>query len=221
LVDVSGVSREIYSVAFDKVTGRPLGELAEMAGRTERAILVETLALNGLEATTTFDAFYEALGAAARDLRGRMREIGRALPGAREAIDALHREEVVQSVATGNLRSIAVTKLEAFGLAGGLDLDVGGYGSDDGLRAELVRLARVRTCEKYGVELAADRVVVIGDTPHDVDGAHGAGAWAVGVATGGTTVDQLVAAGADMVVPDLTSPDALADGIYGRLLGLG
>ncbi|MGH9212465.1 MAG: HAD family hydrolase, partial [Acidimicrobiales bacterium] len=209
LVDVSGVSRDIYAVAFEKVTGRPLDKLAEMTGRTEHAILVDTLTLNGV-AETKFDAFYDALGLAAHDLQDRMRQVGRALPGAHDAITALRREGVVQSVATGNIRSIAETKLQAFGLTANLDFDVGGYGSDDGVRAELVRLARVRTCDKYGVDLVADRVVVIGDTPFDIEGAHGAGAWAVGVATGASTVNDLAAAGADEVFKDLTSPEALA-----------
>jgi phosphoglycolate phosphatase len=219
LVDVSGVSRDIYAVAFEKVTGRPLGKLAEMTGRTEHAILVDTLALNGVS-ETTFDAFYEALGAAAYDLRDKMRQVGRALPGAGEAVTALRRDGVVQSVATGNLRAIAETKLHAFDLAAWLDLDVGGYGDDHGSRAELVRLARERTRDKYGVDLARDRVVVIGDTPLDVEGARGAGAWAVGVATGVSSVDDLAAAGADQVLVDLTSPEALVTAVYGRLLGL-
>jgi len=142
LVDVSGVSRDIYAVTFEKVTGRPLDKLAEMTGRTEHAILVDILTLNGVS-ETRFDAFYDALGLAAHDLRDRMREVGRALSGAGDAIRALQREGVVQSVATGNLRSIAETKLEAFDLTAGLDFDVGGYGDDDGVRAELVRLVRV------------------------------------------------------------------------------
>ena len=220
LVDVSGVSRDIYAVAFEKVTGRPLDELADMAGRTEHAILVDTLRLNGVS-ETKFDPFYDALGLAAQSLQGKMREVGRALPGAHRAIAALRREGVVQSLATGNLRSIAETKLKAFDLAAELDFDVGGYGSDDGVRAELVRVARARTCEKYRVDLAADRVVVIGDTPLDIEAARGAGAWAVGVATGASTVGALTAAGADEVFEDLTSPDLLVLTVYDRLLGLG
>jgi phosphoglycolate phosphatase-like HAD superfamily hydrolase len=219
LVDVAGVSRDIYAVAFEKVTGRPLERLADMTGRTEHAILVDTLTLNGVS-DTRFDAFYDALGWAAHDLRDKMREVGRALPGARDAIAALRREGVVQSLATGNIRSIAETKLQAFDLTGDIDFDVGGYGSDDGMRAELVRLARERTRDKYGGDLSADRVVVIGDTPLDIDGAHGAGAWAVGVATGASTASDLAAAGADEVFTDLTSADVLAVAVYERLLEL-
>jgi phosphoglycolate phosphatase len=220
LVDVSGVSREIYELAFEKVTGRQLSRLADMTGRTERAILIDTLALNEVPARE-FDAFYEALAVAAHDLQEKMRQVGRALPGAREVIAALRRDGVVQSVATGNLRPIAETKLEAFDLANGLDLDVGGYGSDDGVRAELVRLARARTQGKYAADVSADKVVVIGDTPLDIEGAHGAGAWAIGVATGASTVQDLVAAQADVVFADLTSPDALAASVSGRLLESG
>jgi phosphoglycolate phosphatase len=47
LVDIGSVSREIYARAFAWVTGQPLRELAEMAGRTDRAIIIDTLALHG------------------------------------------------------------------------------------------------------------------------------------------------------------------------------
>jgi phosphoglycolate phosphatase len=179
LVDVSGLSREIYAKAFEKVTGRPLDKLAEMTGRTERAILVDTLTMNGVS-ETELDGFYEALGAAAHELREKMRQVGQALPGGGEAIVALRRDDVVQSVATGNIRSIAETKLEAFGLAEALDLDVGGYGADDGVRAELVRLARARTSRKYDADLPPEHVVVIGDTPLDVEGPLPASTSAIG-----------------------------------------
>lgn len=218
LVDVSGVSREIYAVAFERVVGRPLGELANMTGRTEHAILVDTLALNGVS-ETKFDAFYEALGWAAHDLQGRMREVGRALPGARSAIAAVRRQGVVQAVSTGNLRSIAETKLHAFHLAGEVDLDVGGYGSDGGDRSELVRLARQRTNAKYGAALSPGRVVVIGDTTLDIEAARTAGARAVGVATGSTTAGELAAAGADAVLGDLTSTEDVVLAVYGNPAG--
>jgi phosphoglycolate phosphatase-like HAD superfamily hydrolase len=105
LVDVSGVSRDIYAVAFEKVTVRPLLHLADMHRPDGAGHPRETLGLNGVD-DAEFGRFYEALILAAHELRERMREIGRALPGAHTAI--------VQSVATGNIRPIAETKLEAF-----------------------------------------------------------------------------------------------------------
>ncbi len=215
LVTIGPVSREIYAVAFELVTGRPLGELADMTGRTERAILLDTLRLNGVpDDESTFNAFYDALGDAARQLEGRMREAGLRLPGARGAIAGLAAEGTVQSVVTGNIRSIAATKLHAFGLAGHLDLEAGGYGDDDGDRAVLVRLAIKRAEARYGVAFAPGRVMVIGDTPHDVKGARDAGAWAVGVATGASSAEELAAAGADAVLPDLTDVVALRAAVF-------
>ncbi|WP_347402968.1 hypothetical protein [Protofrankia symbiont of Coriaria ruscifolia] len=77
LVNIGPVSREIYAVAFQIVTGKPLGELADMTGRTERAILLDTLRLNGIsDDEPMFNAFYEALSDAARQPEGRMREAG-------------------------------------------------------------------------------------------------------------------------------------------------
>ena len=64
---------------------------------------------------------------------------GRALPGAVEAIAALAAQPgVVQSVLTGNIRSLGVVKLDAVGLLDPLDLAVAAFGDDHIARADLV-----------------------------------------------------------------------------------
>lgn len=203
LVSIRGVSRDIYAEAFEQVIGRPMEHLADMTGRTEEAIIRETLELNGVDPGTSFDAFYAALGEAARSLEPAMREHGAALPGAAEAIAGFADEGYVQSVVTGNIRSIALTKLEAFGLHQHIDFAVGGYGDDGSDRAELVRLAVERTEANYHRGFKTEHAVVIGDTPHDVRGALDNGTLAVGVATGSSSVAELAAAGANVVLPSL------------------
>lgn len=122
---IGEISREIYELAFKEVVGRPLRELAGMTGRTERAILAETLTLHGVSnLESKFDDFYAALARAADKLRERMRTTGSRLPGAVEAIAALAKYNAVQSVATGNIEPIAIMKLEMFDLAGHLDFRV-------------------------------------------------------------------------------------------------
>lgn len=216
LVNIGGgVSRAIYARAFEKVTERPLGELADMFGRTEQAIMVETLRLNGVEQPEAlFGDFYAALAEAAQELAHRMREVGEDLPGAREAIAAFAKRNVVQSAVTGNIRPIAETKLAALDLAGDLDFAVGGYGDDGSDRADLVRQARARVTAKYGHPFPDARVIVIGDTPHDIRGAHDADAVAVGVTTGRNSAEELREAGADIVLRSLTDYAAIE-----RLLG--
>lgn len=43
LVTIKGVSRDIYALALEQVVGRPMEHLADMTGRTEKAIIRETL----------------------------------------------------------------------------------------------------------------------------------------------------------------------------------
>jgi hypothetical protein len=59
-VSVRGVSRQLYALAFEAVVGRPMVQLADMAGRTEQAIITETLALNDVDPATSLDDFYVA-----------------------------------------------------------------------------------------------------------------------------------------------------------------
>ncbi len=218
LVTIGGVSREIYEIAFEEVVGQPLRELANMTGRTERAILAETLALHGVSnPESKFDDFYAALAGAADKLRERMRTAGRRLPGTVEAIAALAKHNVVQSVVTGNLEPIAVTKLQVFELAERLDFEVGGYGSDGDTRPPLIHRAWRRARDKYGQTFEPDRVVVISDTPLDVSAAHEIGVRAVGVATGDSTGDELAAAHASAVLPDLTDTAAVIRAVYGEV----
>lgn len=83
---------------------------------------------------------------------------------------------------------------------------VGGYGSDSADRGALTRTAIERCAVIHGHTAPPERVLVVGDTPRDIEAAHAAGAVAVGVATGKYTVDALQAAGADYVVPTLETP---------------
>jgi phosphoglycolate phosphatase len=210
LVTIGEVSREIYEMAFEEVVGQPLREMADMTGRTERAILAETLVLHGVSnPESRFDDFYAELARAADKLRERMRAAGRRLPGALEAIAALAEHNVVQTVVTGNIKPIAVTKLEVFQLSEHMDLEVGGYGSDGDTRPPLIRQAWRRVEHKYDRVFEANRLVVVGDTPLDVAAAREVGVHAVGVATGSSTVEDLMAAQADVVLPDLTDTEAV------------
>ncbi|MBE7449413.1 MAG: HAD family hydrolase [Kofleriaceae bacterium] len=128
----------------------------------------------------------------------------RVLPGARAALDWLAgRDRVSLAIATGNVRGGARIKLDHAGLADRFDLDrTGGYGCDSPIRAELV----ARAVERAGAG-AADTVVVVGDTVHDVSAARAVGALCVAVTTGGDRAEVLAGAGADVVIDHL---DALA-----------
>jgi phosphoglycolate phosphatase len=221
LVQAGEVGRDIFSEAFQAVMGRDADLVAAsmlvMAGRTDPEIALEFLAAHQIdEGERHLPAFSEALVTALAAKAAVIRERGRALPGAEDALVALGREPgVVQSLLTGNVEPNALLKLASFALDGHLDLEVGGFGSDHRHRPTLVDVARRKAERKYGTAFDATATVLVGDTPLDVEAALATGARAVGVATGGSTAAELAAAGADAVLPDLADTCAVVTAIAG------
>ena len=204
LVGADGLGTRLYEVVFGEMFGRELTEVAPKAGRTDRAIVGDTLALAGVSRGEV-DAFLAGLGRVAADgtVPGHSGAV-RPLPGAAEAIAALASAGIRQSVLTGNVRPLAALKLRRAGLGAGLDLDAGAYGDVHEVRAELVTAARRAARQVYGLDFPGDATVLIGATPLDVAAALATGARAVAVATGSYPAASLVAAGAHVVLPDLT-----------------
>jgi phosphoglycolate phosphatase-like HAD superfamily hydrolase len=60
-----------------------------------------------------------------------------------------------------------------------------------------------------GVGLHARDVVVVGDTPRDVDCALANGSRCLAVATGGHSVEELLQSGAQRAVANLSDPEVL------------
>ena len=211
LVSADGLGTRLYEVVFREMFGRELTAVAPKAGRTDRAIIGDTLALAGVSRVWV-DAFLAALARAAAD--GAVRAEVRPLAGASDAVAALASAGIRQSVLTGNIRPLAALKLRLAGLGEHLDLDVGAYGDVHEVRAELVAVARRAAREAYGTDFSGSSTVLIGDTPLDVEAALAAGARVVAVATGSYPAADL--AGAHVVLPDLTDPARVLAAVTGR-----
>ena len=221
LVQAGEVGRDIFAEAFRAVVGRAPDQVTArtlvMAGRTDPEIALEFLAAHEVaEGASHLPAFSEALVTALAAKAAVIRERGRALPGAREALAALGRADgVVQSLLTGNVQPNALLKLASFELDGYLDFDVGGFGSDHHDRPSLVDVARAKARRKYGTAFDGPATVLVGDTPLDVAAGRAGGARTVAVATGPYRVEQLRATGADAVLADLRDTGAALRAILG------
>jgi len=219
LVNADGLGTRLYEVVFRELFGRELPAVAPKAGRTDRAIILDTLALAGVASSgDAVDGFLAAL--ARLSASGTVRADVRALPGAAAAIDELASIGARQSVLTGNVRPLAALKLGLAGLGSCLDLDVGAYGDVHEVRAELVPVARDAAGQAYGTDFAGCSTVLIGDTPLDVEAALATGARAVGVATGSYSAASLAAAGAHVVLPDLTDSGLVLAAVTGLAASL-
>jgi phosphoglycolate phosphatase-like HAD superfamily hydrolase len=132
------------------------------------------------------------------------------MPGVRALLEAASSHpDLHLALLTGNYRDAAEVKLGHFAL-----WDYFGWGafSDDAAdRNLLVPIAKARAEENGVPDAARARVVVIGDTPHDVACAAVAGARSIAVATGGHSSDELARAGADVVLDDLSDTDRVLE----------
>lgn len=212
LLDPAGFGARMITPALAGFLGREPVMGASFAGRTDRAILTDLLERNGMDrpddevVTRLMDAVAERCEAFGQDL---LDAGGDALPGAHEAVAALASVGGLhQGIVTGNMRRTALLKLRLCGFDGLPDPALGAFGDHHVDRAHLVRDAVV-TARARGLDVSASRAVVVGDHVHDVRGALDAGARCVAIATGRVSADQLRAAGAHAVLPDLTDPSAL------------
>ncbi|MER6719906.1 MULTISPECIES: HAD family hydrolase [Streptomyces] len=215
LIATRGVGRDIFGYCFEQVTGEPMREQASVDGMTEPVIFRETAKLHGIASDRPmFDTFARLSTEQHRLRADELRTRGHALPGAARTLAAVASlDGVEQTVVTGNIRGPAETKLRVFGLDTHIRFPIGGYGEDNDERAELVRTAIRRASLALKTTIASQDVLLIGDTPADVAAALDNHVSVLAVATGRSTTAQLRDAGAERVVPDLTDPGPVLQGL--------
>lgn len=177
-------------------------------GRTDRGIFFETLERHGLGGEALISNYARFAEAYIELLPGWLVQKGGGvvLPGVNDLLTALEAQDAVLGLATGNMRRGAAHKLGHFGLwerfAGG------GFGDEHTVRADLVRAGIDELAALLNFEPDPANVIVLGDTPLDIEAAHAAGAKALGVATGRFTVEELKSSGAEFAVEDLSDTGA-------------
>jgi len=208
LLRAGGAGRRAVELALCEVLEDDNGsvslESVEFAGRTDPWIVRTALMQYGVTANDALinEVLRRYVAHLPRELE--LASAFEVLPGVLSLLAELTaRDDVVVGLGTGNTQPAAYAKLAR----GGLDsfFSFGGFGSDHTDRAELLRTGLSRGLERAGARPGGARVVVIGDTPHDVAAAQAIGAHCVAVSTGGYDGSALEAAGATVVVPDLTS----------------
>ena len=215
LVRTAGAGAAAFFDAFEEVLGVRLPhDAVPMAGKTDPQISVELLDLIGFpedQRARVLPDLLAALEKCLAALAGSIAREGWVPPGVAEVVAGLAGSgRVVQTLVTGNLAANARVKLGALGLGGGIDFDVGAYGSDDGDRCRLVPIALARL-EQRGIAVEPSRVWVVGDTPRDLECARAGGVRCLLVATGSYNIEDLGQAGADAVLADLSDVPAVIE----------
>lgn len=203
LIDTGGAGAASWRMAFDELYGIPadIGKFTDN-GMTDPDVGRRTFVAE-LGRQPSDQEFDTLLARRLHFLRTTVAESTgyRVLDGVTSLLPRLLHEGYLLGLVTGNLESAAHVKLARAHLNGYFCF--GGYGSDDVDRGAIVRVAQRRASLVYGDDLTAASCLVIGDTPHDVEGAHAAGLECVGVASHHYNAEQLRAGGADFVLTSL------------------
>ncbi|HJP86317.1 MAG TPA: haloacid dehalogenase-like hydrolase [Gemmatimonadaceae bacterium] len=216
LLNSGGMGRAAMQRALGLVFGSPGNPSYRYDGKTDKQIVREVMRMEGHTDEHIDSRMEKLVGLYLEGLRegansGRFNV--RPLDGIPEILDALEqRDDVVLGLLTGNVEPGARIKLKA----AGIDPDrfkINAFGSDHEHRPELPAIAQRRAGETLGLDIAGDRLVVIGDTPADIECGRSLGARAIGVASGHYTVEQLQAHRPYAVFSSLADTDKVLETI--------
>jgi phosphoglycolate phosphatase-like HAD superfamily hydrolase len=181
----------------------------QFAGRTDWSILDDILRQHGheMDAAMMHDLRHRYVTHLAEEIQLPGTGVKDVMPGIRDLLPVLAaRDDTSLALLTGNFIEGARIKLEYFDLW--KYFACGAFGEDAHSRNDLVPIALSRARECGFPDVRPENVLVVGDTPNDVECALVAGATPVGVATGGYSVEDLRGCGARIVFEDLSDTGA-------------
>jgi phosphoglycolate phosphatase-like HAD superfamily hydrolase len=216
LLRSGGAGRASMERALTEVFGSPGSSEYHYGGKTDKQIVRDLMRREGFTDDAIDSQMDQLLDSYVAGLAGELEARSRTVlvcDGVIELLDALDKEErVVVGLLTGNIESGARAKLTAAGLDPSR-FRVNAFGSDHELRPELPAVAQRRASELLGVDVHGNRLVIIGDTPADIQCGEAIGARAIAVATGGYTVEQLAAYEPYALFESLADTDAVLNSI--------
>jgi phosphoglycolate phosphatase-like HAD superfamily hydrolase len=209
LIRTGGAGIKAFAHALRSEFGRTHGtERIRFGGRTDTSLVRELFTYAGVDHTHQnvqrfFDCYVFWLDHLLRESAA-----GGPCPGVRSLLRQLQSlpQAPLLGLLTGNIRLGAEIKLRHYDLWDPFAL--GGFGDDDEDRNAIASVAQQRGAQALGRPLEGHEILVVGDTPHDIECGRAIGARTLAVATGGAATEELLAHQPDWLVTTLESADA-------------
>ena len=206
LISPGPSARKSINQAIENFTGIPPNlQIKDVAGMTDRLIVKNALEKHGKDGDTT-----EVINNIINDYLTLFEKSYLESTGAFVFEDAL---ELVQKVKekslplgllTGNVKRGAKIKLGRFDLM--KHFSFGAFGEEGATRSDLPVVARNRAQAVLGKSFEFEDIVLVGDTPEDAIAAKINGCKSIVVCRRQEWYDDIVKAGADLIVDSLDNP---------------
>ena len=203
LVRTGGAGVKAFAKVFEtEFNARDGFEKLKFAGRTDVSLVREFFQYHNIAATPeNFDRFFEQYVFWLDHILAH--STTEPCPGVWEFLGELRRlpQPPVVGLLTGNIRLGAEIKLRHFNLWE--EFETGAFADDNEDRNQIAAVARERGRRLLGNGLRDEEILVIGDTPFDIQCGRAIRAKVLAVATGGATMDELKRHEPDWVADDL------------------
>jgi phosphoglycolate phosphatase len=191
LIRTGGAGVAAFARVAGAVFNRPDGTRhMSFAGRTDTSLVREFFHHHQIEPSPEnfnlfFDAYLHFLDHLLPQHQGGLCE---GVADFLEELAALPHRPIV-GLLTGNIRLGAEIKLRHYGIWDAFTL--GGFGDDHENRNKIAGVARERGVRHLGTPLAGEQILVVGDTPFDIECGRAIEAKVLAVATGGASHEKL------------------------------
>ncbi len=184
----------------------------QYSGKTTPNIFREVCTKHGLEADFVESKLPSALEYVVELTRNTLHKLdgdgmeAHILPGVEPLLVELRRFGVTLGILSGNPPELGHLVLQEAALHSYFSLFT--FGTEAGSRPELARLGLNKLRERLG-SLSPRSVLVVGDSPGDIEAAHSIGAVSVAVATGSYSIPQLRPYSPGLLFPSLADTQGI------------
>ena len=171
-------------------------------GMTDREIFVEFLKSRGVNPEITREKVESAMQLMIKYFNERRENINpELLPGVKSILTEIKKRNIPIGLLTGNVEGVAWIRIETAGLKDFFSF--GAFGDKTEIRSELVEIARQNAGIALDRVVSKNELVIVGDTPRDVQCGRDSGIQVIAVATGAYDMRLLEEEKPDLLVDNL------------------
>lgn len=206
LISPGPAARRAISQAIENYTGVPPNlQIKDVAGLTDRLIVKNALEKRGKNVDDNIvidnivNEYIKLFSTAYSNSDGAF-----VYKDSIKLIEKVKAQGIPLALLTGNVKRGAEIKLGKFDLM--KHFRFGAFADDVETRNDLPPLANKLADEKFGISFKSENIVLVGDTPEDAIAAKSNGCKSIVVCRRKEWYDEIVAAGADLIVDSLDDP---------------